>query len=47
LRQVNVSFRHNQFGYGASIAVVMLLLSAGFAVGYLRTVARDALNADR
>ena len=40
-----VSFLRNQFGYGASIAVVLLILSAGFAFGYLRSVAKDTLRA--
>jgi ABC-type sugar transport system permease subunit len=43
----NISFWRNQFGYGAAIAVVLLVLSVGFALGYLRTVARNALDADR
>jgi ABC-type sugar transport system permease subunit len=42
-----VSFWRNQFGYGAAIAVVMLILSVGFSVSYLRTVARNALHGDR
>ena len=40
----SVTFSRNQFGYGASIAVVILLLSAGFAVVYLRGVARNTLH---
>ena len=39
----SVTFSRNQFGYGASIAVIILLLSAGFALVYLRGVARNTL----
>ncbi|MBU1175734.1 MAG: sugar ABC transporter permease [Alphaproteobacteria bacterium] len=39
-----ISFRRNDFGYGATIGVVMLLFSAGFALTYLRGVARNALD---
>ena len=39
-----ISFRRNDFGYGATIGVVMLLFSAGFALSYLRGVARNALD---
>jgi ABC-type sugar transport system permease subunit len=41
-----VSFSRNQFGYGAAVAVVMLILSLGFALVYLRGVARNALHVD-
>jgi ABC-type sugar transport system permease subunit len=41
-----ISFWRNQFGYGAAIAVVMLILSIGFAFGYLRNVAKDTLHVD-
>jgi multiple sugar transport system permease protein len=41
-----VSFSRNQFGYGAAVAVVILTLSAGFALVYLRGVARNALHVE-
>jgi ABC-type sugar transport system permease subunit len=43
----SVTFSRNQFGYGASIAVIILLFSAGFAFAYLRGVAKNALYADK
>jgi len=42
-----VSFRRNDFGYGAAIGVVMLLFAAGFALAYLKGIARDALHAEK
>jgi multiple sugar transport system permease protein/raffinose/stachyose/melibiose transport system permease protein len=41
-----VSFRRNDFGYGATVGVVMLLFSAGFALVYLKSIARRALHAE-
>ena len=42
----SVSFSRNQFGYGAAVANVILILSVGFALVYLRGVARNALHVD-
>lgn len=41
-----VAFRRNDFAYGATIGVVMLVIAAGFALGYLKGIARDSLHAE-
>lgn len=41
-----VAFRRNDFAYGATVGVVMLIIAAGFALAYLKGIARDSLHAE-
>lgn len=40
------SFHKNRFGYGATISVVILLISSIFAIVYLRNIAKGSLQVD-